>query len=131
MGLIFSQHFPPRLLHCFPPYSKLSAGIVGLEMNPLRIRNICIRHSARIIRAIRYDFPLPRRRYIGSVVQSVRPFRVAIVGSGPAGFYAAHRLLSKVENAFIDMYEQLPVPFGLVRYGVAPDHPEVKVRGVQ
>jgi NADPH-dependent glutamate synthase beta subunit-like oxidoreductase len=55
-------------------------------------------------------------------------FRVAIVGSGPAGFYAARRLLSMVDDAVIDMYERLPTPFGLVRFGVAPDHPEVKVR---
>lgn len=56
-------------------------------------------------------------------------FKLAIVGSGPAGFYAASRLLAMngSENTTIDMYEELPVPFGLVRYGVAPDHPEVKV----
>ncbi|KAL1599080.1 NADPH-adrenodoxin reductase [Nothophoma quercina] len=52
--------------------------------------------------------------------------RIAIIGSGPAGFYTAHRLLQKVQDAVIDMYEQLPVPYGLVRFGVAPDHPEVK-----
>lgn len=55
------------------------------------------------------------------------PLRVAIIGSGPAGFYAARRLLSLLDDAIIDMYERLPVPFGLVRFGVAPDHPEVKV----
>jgi adrenodoxin-NADP+ reductase len=54
------------------------------------------------------------------------PLRIAIIGSGPAGFYTAHRLLNKVQDAVIDMYEQLPVPYGLVRFGVAPDHPEVK-----
>ncbi|KAF2849632.1 NADPH:adrenodoxin oxidoreductase mitochondrial precursor [Plenodomus tracheiphilus IPT5] len=52
--------------------------------------------------------------------------RIAIVGSGPAGFYVGHRLINKVQDAVIDMYEQLPVPYGLVRFGVAPDHPEVK-----
>jgi adrenodoxin-NADP+ reductase len=52
--------------------------------------------------------------------------RVAIIGSGPAGFYTAYRLMSKNQDAVIDMYEQLPVPYGLVRFGVAPDHPEVK-----
>ncbi|KAF1850750.1 NADPH:adrenodoxin oxidoreductase mitochondrial precursor [Cucurbitaria berberidis CBS 394.84] len=52
--------------------------------------------------------------------------RVAIIGSGPAGFYTAYRLLSKVQDVVVDMYEQLPVPYGLVRFGVAPDHPEVK-----
>lgn len=55
--------------------------------------------------------------------------RVGIIGSGPAGFYAAARIIQKSDDAIVDMYEQLPAPFGLVRYGVAPDHPEVKVRG--
>ncbi|KAJ9209148.1 hypothetical protein DTO021D3_456 [Paecilomyces variotii] len=67
-----------------------------------------------------------QRRYNSSTVRSDRPFRVAVIGSGPAGFYAAYRLLNKVEDAVVDMYEKYPVPFGLVRYGVAPDHPEVK-----
>ncbi|KFA71730.1 hypothetical protein S40288_09342 [Stachybotrys chartarum IBT 40288] len=51
---------------------------------------------------------------------------MAVVGSGPAGFYTAYRVMSKIPQARVDMYESLPVPFGLVRYGVAPDHPEVK-----
>ena len=57
-----------------------------------------------------------------------RPFRVAIVGAGPAGIYAAD-LLTKAERDFevsIDLFERLPTPFGLVRYGVAPDHPRIK-----
>ncbi|CAJ2513761.1 Uu.00g018800.m01.CDS01 [Anthostomella pinea] len=55
-----------------------------------------------------------------------RPFRMAVVGSGPAGFYTAYRVMSKIQRAKVDMFEALPVPFGLVRFGVAPDHPEVK-----
>jgi adrenodoxin-NADP+ reductase len=55
------------------------------------------------------------------------PFKLAIVGSGPAGFYTAHRLLREWPNSQIDMFDSLPVPHGLVRFGVAPDHPEVKV----
>ena len=51
----------------------------------------------------------------------------AIIGSGPAGFYTAQRILKHLPEAKVDMYESLPVPYGLVRYGVAPDHPEVKV----
>ncbi|KAF9881396.1 hypothetical protein CkaCkLH20_01546 [Colletotrichum karsti] len=54
------------------------------------------------------------------------PFRVAVVGSGPAGFYTAYRVMSQLPQTRVDMYESLPVPFGLVRFGVAPDHPEVK-----
>jgi len=59
--------------------------------------------------------------------QLTRPFRMAVIGSGPAGFYAAGRVMKENPNTVVDMYEQLPIPFGLVRYGVAPDHPEVKV----
>lgn len=52
---------------------------------------------------------------------------MAVVGSGPAGFYTAYRVMSKVPKTKVDMFEALPVPYGLVRFGVAPDHPEVKV----
>lgn len=54
----------------------------------------------------------------------VNGFHVGIVGAGPAGFYCAQQLLKKIPGCQIDIYERLPVPFGLVRYGVAPDHPE-------
>ncbi|WP_062528634.1 FAD-dependent oxidoreductase [Demequina rhizosphaerae] len=55
-----------------------------------------------------------------------RPLRVAIIGAGPAGTYAAD-ILSKTDlNVSIDIIERLPAPFGLVRYGVAPDHPRIK-----
>ena len=56
----------------------------------------------------------------------VRPLRVAIVGSGPSGFYAAADLLSQSLEIKVDMFEKLPVPYGLMRYGVAPDHPKIK-----
>ncbi|KFP83906.1 hypothetical protein N311_08079, partial [Apaloderma vittatum] len=49
-----------------------------------------------------------------------------VVGSGPAGFYTAQHILKHHGGAQVDIYEKLPVPFGLVRFGVAPDHPEVK-----
>jgi ferredoxin--NADP+ reductase len=54
-------------------------------------------------------------------------YRVAIVGSGPAGFYAAEHLLKRTPLPIdVDMFERLPVPFGLVRFGVAPDHQKIK-----
>lgn len=56
-----------------------------------------------------------------------RPFQLAVIGSGPAGYYTAYRLMKKLPNVWVTMFEQLPVPYGLVRFGVAPDHPEVKV----
>src|SRR2546428_6353927 len=52
--------------------------------------------------------------------------RVAIVGSGPAGFYAAGALLGGDVPVEVDMIERLPTPWGLVRLGVAPDHPNIK-----
>jgi ferredoxin/flavodoxin---NADP+ reductase len=55
------------------------------------------------------------------------PIRVAIIGSGPAGFYAAGHLLKDSAGLFeVDMFERLPTPWGLVRSGVAPDHPKIK-----
>jgi ferredoxin--NADP+ reductase len=58
----------------------------------------------------------------------VTKLRLAIVGAGPAGIYAADILL-KAERKFdvsIDLFDHLPAPYGLVRYGVAPDHPRIK-----
>jgi ferredoxin--NADP+ reductase len=53
--------------------------------------------------------------------------RVAIIGSGPAGFYAAEALLKRTDTAVdVDMFDRLPTPFGLVRGGVAPDHQKIK-----
>ena len=57
---------------------------------------------------------------------SGNPLHVAIVGSGPSGFYAAEALFKSPISVRVDMIERLPVPFGLVRYGVAPDHPKLK-----
>jgi len=54
------------------------------------------------------------------------PLRVAVVGSGPAGFYAAGALLASDLPVEVDMIERLPTPWGLVRLGVAPDHPNIK-----
>ncbi|KAM4692377.1 NADPH:adrenodoxin oxidoreductase, mitochondrial [Rhinophrynus dorsalis] len=78
---------------------------------------------------------LPRGRPVpaGHVLGAHRPLssihhalQICIVGSGPAGFYTAQHLLKHHPQAKVDIYEKLPVPFGLVRFGVAPDHPEVK-----
>jgi ferredoxin/flavodoxin---NADP+ reductase len=55
-----------------------------------------------------------------------KPIQVAVVGSGPSGFYATEALLKCNRAVHVDMIERLPVPFGLVRNGVAPDHPKLK-----
>lgn len=54
------------------------------------------------------------------------PLRVAVIGAGPAGVYASNILRQSEPNASIDLYESLPSPYGLIRYGVAPDHPRIK-----
>lgn len=55
------------------------------------------------------------------------PIRVAIIGAGPSAFYAAELLLAAPDTVIeVDMFERLPTPFGLVRGGVAPDHPKIK-----
>jgi ferredoxin--NADP+ reductase len=59
-------------------------------------------------------------------MSSPSPLRVAIVGAGPAGFYAAAHLLAADADVQVDLFDRLPTPFGLVRAGVAPDHPKIK-----
>ncbi|MBP6788522.1 MAG: FAD-dependent oxidoreductase, partial [Candidatus Promineofilum sp.] len=58
---------------------------------------------------------------------AAQPLRVAIIGAGPAGFYAAERLFKETELVIeVDLFDRLPTPFGLVRNGVAPDHQKIK-----
>lgn len=61
------------------------------------------------------------------MARAMPPLRLAIVGGGPSAFYVASRLLSRSRNVSVHIYDKLWAPHGLVRYGVAPDHPEVKV----
>src|SRR4051794_24601100 len=72
----------------------------------------------------------------------MRPYHVAIVGSGPSGYFAAASLLKFADSkdgtadaarrdVRIDMLEMLPTPWGLVRSGVAPDHPKIKTISAQ
>ncbi|WP_127507540.1 FAD-dependent oxidoreductase [Actinoplanes solisilvae] len=55
-----------------------------------------------------------------------RALRVAVVGAGPAGIYAADILTKAAPAATVDIFDRLPTPYGLIRYGVAPDHPRIK-----
>jgi ferredoxin--NADP+ reductase len=58
---------------------------------------------------------------------AARPLRVAIIGAGPSGYYAIGALLDHDDlHIAVDIFDRLPTPFGLVRYGVAPDHPKIK-----
>jgi ferredoxin/flavodoxin---NADP+ reductase len=62
-----------------------------------------------------------------SAASDPAPVRIAVIGAGPAGFYAAGHLLKDSEGRIeVDMLERLPTPWGLVRSGVAPDHPKIK-----
>lgn len=58
--------------------------------------------------------------------EQTTPLRVAIIGAGPSGFYAAEQILKADEGAQVDLFDRLPTPYGLVRGGVAPDHPKIK-----
>jgi ferredoxin--NADP+ reductase len=55
-----------------------------------------------------------------------QPLRVAVIGAGPAGVYAADHLLRQPLTIEVDMFDRLPTPYGLVRFGVAPDHQKIK-----
>jgi ferredoxin--NADP+ reductase len=55
-----------------------------------------------------------------------RPLRIAVIGAGPAGIYAADHLIKAGETITVDIFDRLPTPYGLIRYGVAPDHPRIK-----
>lgn len=62
-------------------------------------------------------------------LSSAHPLKVAVIGAGPAGFYSAAQLLSGKAipgDVRVDLFERLPTPYGLVRFGVAPDHPKIK-----
>jgi ferredoxin--NADP+ reductase len=56
------------------------------------------------------------------------PLRVAVIGAGPAGFFLTEKLLAQTDRPVaVDLFERLPVPYGLVRFGVAPDHEKIKL----
>ena len=55
-----------------------------------------------------------------------RPRRIAIVGAGPSGLFALQALAKADADLRVDVYDRLPTPFGLLRYGVAPDHTSIK-----
>lgn len=81
-------------------------------------------HHILIVGPTSFKISPHRYQMLANIPQSLK---VAVIGSGPAGFYAALRLLKdQPTNIKVDMFEKLPVPFGLLRYGVAPDHPTVK-----
>jgi hypothetical protein len=103
------------------PMTRMRTGLLQSPFRPLpALQNGHI--SSRWHSTIDTTFALPVKKPAPR-----GPSHTAIIGSGPAGFYTAQRILKHLPEARIDMYECLPVPYGLVRYGVAPDHPEVKV----
>eukprot|EP00401_Gymnodinium_catenatum_P014221 CAMPEP_0117620148 /NCGR_PEP_ID=MMETSP0784-20121206/86982_1 /TAXON_ID=39447 /ORGANISM="" /LENGTH=510 /DNA_ID=CAMNT_0005424059 /DNA_START=49 /DNA_END=1577 /DNA_ORIENTATION=+ len=103
----------------------------GLATNlRLRLAAACPSHLSK---RPRHDFSFERGPVLkglatGGSTGSRQAHHVAVVGSGPAGFYTTKYLFKQAgaDHVKIDMYERLPTPYGLVRFGVAPDHPEVK-----
>ena len=81
--------------------------------------------AAMILRpSLRLGRPPPPCRMLST---AATPRRVCVVGSGPAGMYATAALLKEHPDCRVDVVERLCTPFGLIRFGVAPDHPEMKV----
>ncbi len=70
--------------------------------------------------------PVPVHGPLGGAPAAATAHRFAVVGAGPSGFYAAEEIIKQLPLAEVDIFERLPTPFGLVRYGVAPDHPKIK-----
>lgn len=60
------------------------------------------------------------------MINSEKEYSFWVIGSGPAGFYAAKSILNATENAKIDIVDSNPHPYGLIRNGVAPDHQSMK-----
>ncbi|PVZ99183.1 hypothetical protein BB558_004800 [Smittium angustum] len=95
---------------------------------PASISTTCI----TLLRSRNFHSSTQTRRLLSNALKKQSFFQkrskhhVAIVGAGPAGFYTASKLLDKRPDVLIDLFEKLPIPYGLVRFGVAPDHPEVK-----
>ena len=79
---------------------------IMLSRNPIRVSCALFQHSIHRL--------------------STSPLSACIVGSGPSGCYTAKYLLKKVKDIEISIIDELPTPFGLVRYGVAPDHADTK-----
>ncbi|KAJ4354311.1 NADPH-adrenodoxin reductase [Didymosphaeria variabile] len=106
------HHVAPRITRTYATSGPKTAISAAAERSP----RPSLRAPARAVHLRRNEYSTSTRK----------PLRLAIIGSGPAGFYTAQRLMRQVKDAVVDMYEKLPVPYGLVRFGVAPDHPEVK-----
>ena len=97
------------------PVGIISIGDVVKAHRRIRGRNRNVAHA--------------RREGLGPMTPGTesQPLRVAIFGSGPAAFYAAEHLFKQKQFVIeVDMFDKLPTPFGLVRYGVAPDHLKIK-----
>ncbi|KAI4787953.1 hypothetical protein KUCAC02_036157, partial [Chaenocephalus aceratus] len=100
--------------------------IVLLFAGAMVLRHRCFKKGFTLGRAAEPPGP-PRPPRPQHTYPQHQPPKVCVVGGGPAGFYTAQHLIKARPDVTVDIYERLPVPFGLVRFGVAPDHPEVKV----
>src|SRR5690606_15307315 len=103
----------------------------GRGVERLTVTGVMTNSAYRVVRkSLRPGATAPRDR--GVMSSSQQPFRLAVIGSGPAGVYAAETLLRSAPvksgelEVSIDLFDRFPAPFGLIRYGVAPDHPRIK-----
>src|SRR2546429_4055174 len=114
----------PQLLRCRPSPPPLGT---GKDRDRAHVRSlICYSVSKPRTREDSKKGGVRRTLTIMSAMNAIPAIHVAIVGAGPSGFYAAEALLRSGLPVRVDMIERLPTPFGLVRSGVAPDHPKLK-----
>ncbi|KAI3709556.1 hypothetical protein L2E82_39320 [Cichorium intybus] len=111
---------PPPLSKCAapPPLSDSSSAADHVVQRHHRRSTLSL-HSAMSIFG-----GMIARKFSSATTRSLH---VCVVGSGPAGFYTAEKMLKAHKGAEVDIIDRLPTPFGLVRSGVAPDHPETKI----
>jgi adrenodoxin-NADP+ reductase len=109
------------LIRCLRP---LIAGSRFRSLRHLKQEQMVIRllPGLRAYGSPRY---VPTARHSFSIKADAPPLRMAVIGSGPAGFYTASGVLGQLPDTKVDIYESLPVPFGLTRFGFAPDHPDI------
>src|SRR3954465_11475232 len=100
-----------------PARDHSSVGVSGRGVAPHTRFRPFRQTGARQVR-VGHDVPVENH--------TTRPHHVAVVGSGPSGFYAAAALLDAELDVRVDMFDRLATPWGLVRAGVAPDHPKIK-----
>eukprot|EP00796_Vickermania_ingenoplastis_P004029 gene4029-2883_t len=124
LDLLTLVHLGCRAIHL------LSLSLPAHVSNSLMLQNLSAVTSSGVLRCMSSKAPegeeAPKTEQCGPLTSSARKIQIAVVGSGPSGCFVATALTKQNPDVHVDILERLPVPFGLCRYGVSPDHPDVK-----